>query len=326
MVATAITMATSTRREKHGTSARERRRWRRGRADSAQIVAAFFALRPRPARRRAVTRRIPHMRYVLLALVVVLVASTAHGFDVTSCGQTIPDKQTGFLVADLSCPAGVGVHLGDKATLDLNGHALAATGGSAIVCDGKKCRVLSSTVAPGDVSGDTDVDCISMGNPRGKMTLQNLSVHDCRTCVETDPIGAHGYGAKLTATDVAVDTCVGPGINATKVDATGVSVSHAGDIALWAEMVLRGDGINVSNNHGRGIFSMSLRADNVIANDNASDGVESFKRIRIRGGQMLNNGGWDVIAYGAKVENVECGRSYALHQTMGPSLGICTND
>ena len=266
------------------------------------------------------------MRLLFSTIAFVLAASTVHAFDVTSCGQTVPAKETGFLIADLSCPAGVGVHLADKATLDLNGHALAATGGSAIVCDGKKCRVLSSTFGPGDVSGDADVDCISMAAARGKMELQNVTVHDCRTCVETDPVGAHGYGARLTATNVTVDGCTGPGISATKVDATGLSVSHAGDIALWAEMVLRGDGIDVSKNTGRGIFAVSIRADNVVANDNASDGVESFGRIRIRGGQMLNNGGWDVVARGAKVENVTCGRSYELGSDPVTALGICAND
>jgi hypothetical protein len=266
------------------------------------------------------------MRYLVPALAFVFVASVAHGFDVTSCGQTVPAKQTGFLVADLTCPAGVGVHLGDKATLDLNGHALAATGGPAIVCDGKKCRILSSTGTPGDVSGDADADCILMEAIRGRMDLHDLTVHDCRTCIETDPIGAHGYGASVVATSVNVAGCVGPGINARKVHATDVSVTGAGDIALWAEMVLRGDGIDVSGNHGRGIFSVSIRADNVVANDNAWDGVQSFGRIRIRGGEMTNNGGWDVVAKAAKVENVTCGRSYQLGSQPILSLGICTDD
>ena len=98
---------------------------------------------------------------------IVFLASAAHALDVTSCGQTVPARETGFLQADLACPSGVGVHLADKATLDLNGHTLAATADSAIVCDGKKCRVLS-TAGAGDVSGGPDVDCIVMPIPRGK--------------------------------------------------------------------------------------------------------------------------------------------------------------
>ena len=266
------------------------------------------------------------MRHVVLALAIVLCASTAQAFDVTSCGQTIPDKQTGSLIGDLNCAAGVGVHLGHKATLDLNGHALVATDGSPIVCDGKQCRVLSSTAAPGDVSGDTDVDCILMSAIRGKVVLDNVTVHDCRTCVETNPVGVHAWGAAVFATAVDIDGCVGPGIDARKVDARGVSITGAGDIALWAEMKLTGDGIDVSGNTGRGIFAVSLRADNVIANDNAVYGVESFGRMRIRGGQMLNNGSWDVVARAAKVTDVTCGRSHEIGSDPPASLGICTDD
>jgi hypothetical protein len=101
-------------------------------------------------------------------------------------------------------------------------------------------------------------------------------------------------------------------------------VSHAGAIALFAEMVLRGDGINASNNHGSGIFSGSFRADNVVANDNSGNGVQTFGRLRIRGGQMLNNAVWDVVAKSAKVENVTCGRSTAY--VGQPPLNICAND
>jgi hypothetical protein len=132
----------------------------------------------------------------------------------------------GRCTAHLSCAAGVGVHVGDKATLDLDGHALAATANSAIACDGKKCRILSSTFAPGDVSGAAAVDCILMSIPRGKMVLDNVNVHDCGTCVETNPLSAHGYGANVVATAVSVDGCAGgPGINARKVTATGVTIT-----------------------------------------------------------------------------------------------------
>jgi hypothetical protein len=257
---------------------------------------------------------------------LLLLASVSHAFDVTTCGQTVPARETGFLQADLSCAAGVGVHVGDKATLDLNGHGLAATADSAIVCDGKKCRILSSTFGPGGVSGAAGVDCILMGAKRGKMVLSNVTVHDCRTCVETDPIGAHGYGANLVATAVSIDGCAGPGVNATKVTATGLSVTNAHDIALWAEMVLRGDGIDVCGNAGRGIFSVSVRADNVIADDNGDHGVESFGRIRIRGGHMLGNDGYDVVGTGAKVTDVTCGRSLQFGSEPPTSLGICTDD
>jgi hypothetical protein len=40
---------------------------------------------------------------------------------------------------------------------------------------------------------------------------------------------------------------------------------------------------------------------------------------------MLNNGGWDVVARGAKFTDVTCGRSQRYFPPGGP-LGVCTND
>src|SRR5262245_61959491 len=115
------------------------------------------------------------MRHLFLALGVVLCASMAQAFDVTSCGQTVPARETGTLVGDLSCAAGVGVHLGHNATLDLNGHALAATADSAVVCDARRCRIISSAPAPGDVSGTAAADCIALPAIRGRMELDNVT-------------------------------------------------------------------------------------------------------------------------------------------------------
>ncbi len=168
----------------------------------------------------------------------------------------------------------MGVHLGDRASLDVHGHAIVATGGPAIACDGRRCSVTSSDVTAGDVSGSASADCITIG-PKGKMVLSNLDVHDCRTCIETNVLHAHVYGASLYATAVTVDGCAGPGINARKVQANGVSVTNARDVALWAEMLLKGNDIDVSGNSGRGIFAVTVKADNVVADGNRSWGIDT---------------------------------------------------
>jgi hypothetical protein len=251
--------------------------------------------------------------------------STAYAFDVTTCGQILPTNETGMLQVDLACPAGVGVHLKDRATLDLNGHAIAAPAGPAIACEGRRCNITSTGASPGDVSGSPVADCITMG-PRGRMVLSNLDVHDCRTCIETNLLGAHLYGASLSASAVTVDGCAGPGIDARKVRAFGVSVTNASEIALWAEMVLEGKGIDASGNAGIGIFAVRIKADNVVAGDNGSYGVEAFKTIRIRGGEMLGNGLFDVASERAKLEGVTCGHSHKFGGAPNETLGVCTND
>jgi hypothetical protein len=219
----------------------------------------------------------------------------------------------------------VGVHLEDRATFDLNGHAIAVPAGPAIVCEGRRCSITSSSAGPGDVSGSSVADCITMG-PRGKMILSNLDVHDCRTCIETNVLGAHVYGANLSASAVTVDGCAGPGIDARKVRAFGVSVTNATEIALWAEMVLEGNVIAASGNAGIGIFAVRIKADNVVANNNGSYGVESFDTMRIRGGEMLGNGLFDVASSRAKLEGVTCGQSHKFGGAPNETLGVCTND
>ena len=178
---------------------------------------------------------------------------------------------------------------------------------------------------PGDISGSSSVDCITIV-PKGKMTVSNVDVHDCRTCIETNTFSAHAYGASLFVSDVTVDTCAGPGINARKVMANGVSVTNAHDVALWAEMKLLGSDITSSGNTGRGIFSVTIKASNVVADNNTFYGVESYNRMTIHGGEMLGNGSYDVIARRAKFTDVTCGRSQKIFGDPGENLGVCTND
>jgi hypothetical protein len=44
---------------------------------------------------------------------------------ITTCGQDVPSHDEGTLIADLDCgTAGLGVHLGQKSRLHLNGHTI----------------------------------------------------------------------------------------------------------------------------------------------------------------------------------------------------------
>jgi hypothetical protein len=265
------------------------------------------------------------MRHAVLVSGFLAVAPATYALDVTTCGQTVAAGEVGTLQVDLACPAGAGVHLEDRASLDLNGRAIVATGAAAIACEGRHCTITSAGGSPGDVSGSAAVDCITM-TPRGRMEISSVHVHDCLTCIETNPRGVHAEGANVRATAVTVDGCEGPGIHARVVKANGVSVTNARDIALWAEMRLKGADITASGNSWIGIFAVSINAENVVANDNGLFGVESFGKMRIRGGEMLGNGHADVGAHRARFTDVLCGRSVKFSNTPGESLGVCVND
>ncbi len=107
--------------------------------------------------------------------------------------------------------------------------------------------------------------------------------------------------------------------------ADSLKTGNAQVIALWAEMTLRGDDIDVSGNAGNGIFAVKIKAQNVVASANGGDGAESSRRMRISGGELLGNGSWDVFAPEATFESVTCGRSAKLGAP-GETLGVCTND
>ena len=66
------------------------------------------------------------MTRIGIVVAVALAASRAAAVDVSSCGQAVPDGETGVLQADLDCSADPAVTLGNRSTLDMNGHAIVA--------------------------------------------------------------------------------------------------------------------------------------------------------------------------------------------------------
>ncbi len=251
---------------------------------------------------------------------------TAHALDVTACGQTVPAGQRGVLVADLTCPSGTGVSVAARATLDLAGHAIAAGSAPAIECLGHGCTITSSG-GPGEVSGTALVDCIVTA-PRARLRIDNLHVHDCRTCVETNPEYESGRGALAIASHLAVDHCAEVGINVRALHADHVAVTAAGGwIALWAEELLEGNDITASDNAQTGMFAgRRLRVRNLWASNNGRYGVSSFGLVSIRGGEIRDNASWDLVARRARLVGVNCGRSIQSAQALTDTLGVCADD
>ena len=96
------------------------------------------------------------MRRVAAAgVTALLIARSAAALDVTACGALVPDGETGVLQADIDCsldPADGAVALGNRSTLDMNGHAI--VGRRIAVFCGSDPHSRGCTVrGPGDVSG-----------------------------------------------------------------------------------------------------------------------------------------------------------------------------
>src|SRR5262245_36301501 len=101
--------------------------------------------------------RSAHGRWRVAALVALLGVGTLPGaalaIDIVSCGQLVPTGEHGYLRANLSCD--VGVYLGGKATLNLNGFTL--TGNGSDMSRGVQCgsgeRARCTINGPGEIRG-----------------------------------------------------------------------------------------------------------------------------------------------------------------------------
>ena len=87
-------------------------------------------------------------RSSLAVTFLLLTGGPAAAVDVTACGQQVPSRDEGSLVADLDCSGGVAILLGERATLLMNGHAVVGQVGCAGSC---------TIIGPGDVSGAAGV-------------------------------------------------------------------------------------------------------------------------------------------------------------------------
>ena len=168
-------------------------------------------------------------------MLIGVLASSAHAFDVTGCGQLVPAGQVGVLQADLDCSATSGNCFDDPArgcardpgctdaqcpgvvvrkdaTLQMNGHTVA----NGVVLCADSCAV----VGPGTVVGGFGV--ASMKN----LTVSGgLDVHD----------GAIGIAATR---------------NAIVSDATVTGVAH--NWAIWGNWNLRVANVTANGNGNRG--------------------------------------------------------------------------
>src|SRR5206468_1904394 len=76
-----------------------------------------------------------------LSILSVLAAVPAWGTTpIFTCGELVASGDTGILQNDLSCGGTVGVSLGPRATLELNGHSISGAG-AGVLCAARRCTV-----------------------------------------------------------------------------------------------------------------------------------------------------------------------------------------
>jgi Right handed beta helix region len=188
------------------------------------------------------------------ALAVVATALVAAATDVTTCGQTVAAKDTGALVADLTCPSSAtGVFLQDRATLDLGGHTLA---GGQVTC------VLSCTIRNGTIANVNPV-----GSFGGTAVFAGESFSS---------------RSKFVATDLTVrDSGAGIATQVRRLVLTNVNVSNNLSFGIFtvAAKTLRGTNVTANDNGGTGISfgnspnGAALRMTGLTATGNGQGGL-----------------------------------------------------
>jgi hypothetical protein len=186
----------------------------------------------------------------------------------------VPDGETGVLQADLDCsadPAEAAVTLGNRSTLDMNGHTIVARE-IGVSCGSEfgfsRCEVRGHGVAPsgvGELSGGAGI-------------------------VAADK--------RVIVSDVYVHDVAGGGIVVNqRLALTNVTVIRAGWSGIVANKRLTATNVEASDNDSFGIDAPRVTGSNVTANGNRFSGV-SCRRCVITGLTANGNGVTD-IAVGA---------------------------
>jgi len=219
-------------------------------------LAAQFVLATQVAPTRA-PRKEPRMpkqlgilRFPFAVSLLILstgASATLPSAPVTTCGQVIPKRTTGYLTADLDCTAFVGdeyaVEVGEGSTLDLGGFTL--SGGYVSVaclspCPGgqgecwSRCAIKNGTVQGAEQSGITG----------DKITLDAVTVRDHgdrginggrRVRVSGSTITGNGLAGVL-ATRIIVD-----GSTITGNGRTGIATTPRGRVRVENSTIIDND-------------------------------------------------------------------------------------
>ena len=240
------------------------------------------------------------MKLLVLA-VLLLLSGRAFGVDVTTCGQVVPRRDVGTLTTDLDCSSVSGayaVELGDKATLELDGHTIT---GRTIFCQ-SGCTVHG----PGEVTG-AQTGIFVNGARRAVTVSGGVSLHGNNE-------GIFNGGSRLTLIDVDISNNSGSGI-------------------FVMSRRVRGSNVVANDNGGAGLFAQqaTVMIDGLTANGNGFFGLNA-KRARLFNSTLTGNEGGhpsnppfvDIASTRRpRVTNTVCDHSLGPN---GISWGVCAQD
>jgi hypothetical protein len=241
----------------------------------------------------------------------LLVVPTAHASDIVACGQVVADGDTGVLQADLDCSADPGeaaVTLGNRSTLDMNGHAIIARFVGVLCTDTPRarCAVRGHGVMPsgtGKLSGGD----YGIGSGGSRVTVTDVYVHDVgstgivankqlmltNVVVRRAHTGIDG-GAHVTATNVTASENEYFGITASRIAGSDITASGNGysgvdcQRCVLTRLTAIGNGFtDVPVGIGAGVSGTSVRLVDGNLTGNVVDGVvpvdvDTFRFPRLR--------------------------------------------
>jgi hypothetical protein len=275
--------------------------------------------------------------------IVALTAAFAAAVDVTQCGQYVAPGDTGVLQGDLVCGAaapglcaectptcvarvdvpctdsgdcvalgagaqcvGVGVRLGNRALLDLNGFSIAGALGdqpaATVFCD-LRCELLG----PGEVRGGAQWGIYGRRVRASSLTVRDGPIAITARYVKLDGVVVTGNQAgvdtfRLTADDSSFTS------NAPAFGARGRSI--------------RGTNVVASDN-GFGLEAHVVRVVGITANGNTLNGVAGT-RVVLDTGTVTGNGTDIAAEVRPRLTGVTCGSSVNL--SAGGTWGVCSGD
>jgi len=245
------------------------------------------------------TQKVPKLIAGLTVLLVLAVLSArAHAVDITACGTPVPARQAGVLQADLDCSgiflscdslgatdcindptctdAGcAGVVLGERATLQMNGHTIA---NGAVFCAGRCAISGPGTIAGGDQAGESLT-------AEGDLQVDGgLDIHG----------SGHGIITRrnTSLSDVSITNCsinYGYGIFAYKrLQLTNVTVSDNAGGGIYADHTVRGEAITTNGNAhvGLAVGYGGLSVTGLTATGNGGDATTGEGGVNVLGSSV----------------------------------------
>jgi hypothetical protein len=271
-------------------------------------------------------------RFTFVAALLAISALPASAFDVTGCGQSIPNREHAVLVADLVCPPGTtAVRLHDG-SLDLGGHSITAPQGWAVWCSG------SCTVTNGGIEGGQSGIYLQRG---ARLVGQNLAITGSQVGIQAEDWNNGVNGSKALLTNVVITGSDLAAVQAGRVLAENVDIhdnSGHGIFVPWSG-VLKSRGLTVKNNaysagcHDYGCVGISagrIAGRDLVVTDNQGLGINAISaklRVATVTGNSRAGAAKDlVIAQRPNLRDVECWRSAGWGSNSTVPWGVCLLD